>query len=196
MTDFRVVPLPAEMADVVRTAGISPQYGHPAHREISPGTGPCRLCLSTFEVGRDERLLFTYDPFAGLDRYPLPGPIVIHARACARFEEEGFPRDLLALPLVLEAYGSEREPLGRIRGAERNIDGAIEALLKEPGVEYLHVRHGEAGCYIARVERAGADPIGPSGNGSESRTSWWGTSGLAEWSSESCARQSPYSATR
>ena len=67
MTRFRTIPIPASLAEAARIDARSPQYGHPAHRELAKGTGPCRLCLQTFRVGEEHRLLFTYDPVAGLD---------------------------------------------------------------------------------------------------------------------------------
>jgi hypothetical protein len=80
MIPFRVVGIPEELAQQARTEMRSPQYGHPAHAEVAKGYGPCRSCLDRFQTGEDERLLFTYNPFAGLDPYPSPGPI---SNACS-----------------------------------------------------------------------------------------------------------------
>jgi hypothetical protein len=82
---FRTVPIPAALAHAARETRRSPQYGHPAHRERAAGYGPCRLCLETFRVGEEDRLLFTYNPFDGLDPYPSPGPVFVHADGCEAF---------------------------------------------------------------------------------------------------------------
>jgi hypothetical protein len=155
MNDFRVFPIPAAIADAARATGRSPQYGHPVHRELATGTGPCRSCLATFDVGRDERILFTYDPFEGLDPYPLPGPVFVHADPCAPHTSANLPPLLRNLPLVFEGLGERREQRGREFASGIEIEGAIHRLFQDPAVAYLHVRNAEAGCYIARVERTG-----------------------------------------
>src|SRR5690348_14806709 len=112
---FRVVGISDKIAAEVREKMASPQYGHPAHVEVAGGTGPCRSCLNTFKVGEEERVLFTYNPFEGLDAYPAPGPVFVHRAECARFAGAGFPEGLRSLPLTLEAYGDERWILDRAR---------------------------------------------------------------------------------
>jgi hypothetical protein len=154
MTFYRVIAIPEELADQARASLKSPQYGHPAHVEVATGYGPCRSCLRTFEEGEEERILFTYDPFAGLDAYPSPGPVFIHREGCPRYEEAGFPEGIRRLPLTLEAYGRGRWLVARERVAGGDVDGPVERLFAHPAVEYIHVRNTEAGCYIARIERA------------------------------------------
>jgi hypothetical protein len=158
---FRTVPIPADVAETARREGRSPQYGHPAHTEIATGYGPCRLCLGTFRIGAEERLLFTYDPFAGLDPFPSPGPIFVHAAGCAPFAApSGFPEPLRALPLVLEGYAPGRWLVARERVLAEDVEGTTGRIFAHDSVAYIHVRNLEAGCYIARLERVpsvGAD---------------------------------------
>lgn len=156
MIPFRVVGIPTEVSQEARTTRKSPQYGHPTHTEVATGYGPCRSCLTTFEVGKEERLLFTYDPFAGLDPYPSPGPIFIHAGECPAWDSESFPPALRGLPLIFEGYGDERWIVARERLVDGDAETAIERLLANPDVHYVHVRNYEAGCFVARVERAEA----------------------------------------
>jgi uncharacterized protein DUF1203 len=154
MAGFRIFPIDSAICDEVRTTLKSPQYGHPAHVEVAAGYGPCRACLERFHVGHEERILFTYNPFAGLDAYPSPGPVFIHASACAPFSEAGkFPGKLRDLPLTFEAYGDDRLILGRERPHASGIEAAIDRCFEIPGVRYIHVRNTEAGCFIARIER-------------------------------------------
>jgi hypothetical protein len=153
MSQFRLVPIPLSIAEEVRTTALAPRFGHPAHQEIARGYGPCRLCLRTFREHEDERILFTYDAFAGLSDYPSPGPIFIHARACPAHEGPGVPGELLQIPLVLEAYAKDRWLLTRELPSRPEVDPAVSRLLAIPAVEYLHLRNREYGCYIARVER-------------------------------------------
>jgi hypothetical protein len=152
-SSFRVVPIPAEIAEKTRRTGNSPQYGHPAYTEVAKGYGPCRQCLRKFRAGEESRTLFTYNPFEGLDSYPLPGPVFIHDQPCEPFAGEEFPEELRGLPLVFEAYGGERSVLGQERVRDGEVEAAIRRMLGIEGVRYLHVRNWEAGCFIARVER-------------------------------------------
>jgi hypothetical protein len=154
LAGFHVLPIDPALAEQVRSTLKSPQYGHPAHVELATGYGPCRACLQQFRTGAEDRILFTYNPFAGLDEYPSPGPVFIHARSCPAFAEaHAFPQELRSLPLTLEAYGEARWIIARERPSEHEIEGSIERLLNTNGVRYIHVRNTEAGCFIARIER-------------------------------------------
>ncbi|HWM92041.1 MAG TPA: DUF1203 domain-containing protein [Thermoanaerobaculia bacterium] len=154
MIPFRVVGIPEEMARQARAEMRSPQYGHPAHTEVAKGYGPCRSCLQKFQTGRDERLLFTFNPFAGLDPYPSPGPVFIHREECPTYDAPAFPPQLRDLPLTFEGYGRDRWIVARERVADGEVEPAIERLLAREDVEYVHVRNTEAGCFIALVGRA------------------------------------------
>lgn len=151
---FRVISLDPQLVATVRVQRRSPGYGHPVVEEVAGGTGPCRSCLDLFEVGRERRLLFTYRPDGGRDAVGAPGPVVIHAAECQRFEGAGMPAGLRQLPVVVE--GRTRD--GRVLRADLTpgaaADALIEACLADPAVDFIYLRHGEAGCHIARVERA------------------------------------------
>ncbi len=155
MPAYRVLAIPERTAEKVRTTRRSPGYGHPVHAEVAMGYGPCRLCLRDFAIGVERRLLFTLDPFHGLEPLPLPGPVFIHETECDRHPEHGgFPKDLLAHDLMLTAYGRGRLHRAEERATGGQIEAAIERLLARADVDYLHVRDTQAGCYDLRVERA------------------------------------------
>jgi hypothetical protein len=154
MSAFRVVAIPTKIAQLVRATLRAPGYGHPAHREVAMGYGPCRHCLRTFRVGEDERTLFTYDPFHELNVPALPGPIFVHAEECARYAEDaGFPEDLRAHALTLDGYGAGRKLIAE----EHVVDGNVEARVREffgyEDVQYIHVRDKQAGCYDLQIAR-------------------------------------------
>lgn len=153
---FRVAAIPTKVAELVRTTRSSPGYGHPAHEEVATGYGPCRHCLRDFQVGKDRRILFTYDPFHGIEPLPLPGPIFIHAESCERFPDAGgFPQDLRSHRLTFAAYGDSRRLVSEEYVANGEVEPAISRLLERNEVNYVHVRNTEAGCYDFRIERAG-----------------------------------------
>jgi hypothetical protein len=156
--EYRVIALRQETADQVRNTMRAPGYGHPAHVEVAKGSGPCRLCLRPFRIGEEERLLFTYNPFPDDADLPSPGPIFVHKAPCSRHEASGFPPGLLGLPLALEAYDDSGVAMIRVRVAG-DPQVLVEDVLSSPEVAYAHLRHAEAGCFIARVERADASPI-------------------------------------
>jgi Protein of unknown function (DUF1203) len=154
MQAFRVVAIPNDIAESVRATRRAPVYGHPVHAEVASGHGPCRLCLRAFEIGAERRLLFTYDCFTGKEDLPLPGPVFIHEGPCRRYPEEaGFPADARLHPLTLNAYGRGRRLLAQEYVRDGTVDPVIGRLLAVSGVDYIHVRDTEAGCFDFALER-------------------------------------------
>ena len=152
--NYKIVPINSEIARSVRVNLKSPQYGHPAFTEIAKGYGPCRLCLKTFVKDAEERILFTYNAFENLSSLPGPGPVFIHKDECAAFDAEGFPPELMDLPLLFESYGAESELISREAVNREKIDRQIAEIFSIPNVEYINIRNSEAGCFVARIERS------------------------------------------
>lgn len=98
MRTYRFQGIPDSIATAARESMKSPQYGHPAHAELATGYGPCRLCLQTFRVGTDERLLFTYQPFTDPSALPAPGPVFIHREGCERYDGRSYQRRSARFP--------------------------------------------------------------------------------------------------
>lgn len=153
MAVFHLLGLPDAITREVRETRLSPGYGHPVVRETARGTGPCRACLEQFQVGMEERLLFTYRPPSRDGMLGAPGPVFIHAEDCGQYRGTAFPPDLLSLPLLIEAWASGNRILSARRATGGETEAVIAELLEDPHIAYLHVRHGEAGCHIASVER-------------------------------------------
>lgn len=159
MARFHVVAIPTKVAELVRSSMKAPGYGHPAHAEVATGHGPCRHCLQTFTVGVERRILFTYDPFHELSCEPLPGPIFVHADACARYNPSaGYPDPLRAHPVTLQAYGEGRNLLLEKSVLDGQVEALIEQMLADSQVAFIHVRDREAGCYDFRIVRQQLDP--------------------------------------
>ena len=152
MPAYRYAGLATHIADEVRATLRSPQYGHPAHRERARGYGPCRHCLRTFRVDEEDRLLFTYQPFAP-GNLPTPGPVFIHADDCPRYDAPAYPPDFRELPLVIEGYTTEGRLVAQVRVGDANPEAVIDRVFDDPATAFVHLRNGEAGCFMARVER-------------------------------------------
>ncbi len=131
----------------------SPHYNHPIHAEKATGYGPCRLCLRTFEVGTDERLLFTYQPFTDPEALPAPGPVFIHRARCERYDASTLPQTLRPLPLALDGYGGSGTLLVQRRVGTSPFEAVLEGVFEDQNVRYAHLRNAEAGCFIARIDR-------------------------------------------
>ena len=150
---FSVVAIPTVTANAVRATGRAPGYGHPAHTELATGFGPCRHCLKIFRVGQEERILFTWDAFSGLESIPLPGPVFIHAEPCERYPEEaGYPAELKAYPVLMSAFAKGQTLVAReMVEAGAEPEAAIRRLLSLPGTRYIEVRNPVAGCFDFHV---------------------------------------------
>jgi hypothetical protein len=153
MQRYRIQGLPESLAAAARATMRSPQYGHPAHVEVATGYGPCRLCLQTFTVGADQRLLFTYQPFTDPEALPAPGPVFIHSEPCGRYDAAVLPEALRPLPLVVEGYGAGGALLVQRRVGTTGFEPVLDEVLGRSGIHYAHLRNAEAGCFIARIDR-------------------------------------------
>jgi hypothetical protein len=151
---YRMIPVDPEIAREVRESMKAPGYGHPAYRSIATGYGPCRVCLQPLAVNQDERILFTFDPFAGREPFPLPGPIFIHAHQCqAPADSSRIPDEIRFIPMTLNAYASGRRLVAQVRITDGQAESILDRLFEDPEVAYVHVRNTEAGCFLLHVDR-------------------------------------------
>jgi hypothetical protein len=156
-TTMRIVAMPTEVANAVRSTLKAPTYGFPAHIEIASDTAPCRHCLKTFVAGKDQRILFTYDRFAGVESLPQPGPVYIHADNCERYNNAAFPEEMRNSPRTLEAYASGRKLLATEYVGDGRYEAAIERLFANTEAAYIQVNSTTAGCFTFRIERANVE---------------------------------------
>ncbi len=156
---FKIIPIPDRISNGVRETLVSPQYSHPASVKLATGYGPCRVCLKTFETGRDERILFTYNSFEGLSDLPLPGPVFIHRDACETYADHRFPPDLIDLPLLLEGFGAGSEMIKRERIEKENVDDQIENILGLSEVRFINIRNAEPGAMLLGSSAARFNPL-------------------------------------
>jgi len=137
---MRVTPLPAPLTDDPAAIRV---------RVDKPNAYPCRRCLQDGEPG-ETMLLLSYDPFVGSSPYSGPGPIYVHDRDCAAFEDDGIPDQLTRRLLSVRAY-DERHMLVDADVTEgTDLPSTAQRLLS--GASYLHVHNARPGCFAARID--------------------------------------------
>jgi hypothetical protein len=72
------------------------------------------------------------------------------------FTGTGFPDTLRSLPLAFEARLHEGRVVGLSARTDRSAEEQMEELFDGHSATWLHVRHSQAGCFIARVDRVDA----------------------------------------
>jgi hypothetical protein len=107
----------------------------------------------------EDRLLFTYQPFSEAGSLPAPGPVFVHAEGCPRYDATRFPPDFHRLPIVVEGYGVGGRLRLQVRAGTEDPEVVIAQAFSDPAVCYVHLRHGEAGCFMARVDGVQADSM-------------------------------------
>jgi hypothetical protein len=114
---------------------------------------PCRISLTDSHPG-DELILLNYE------HLPVDSPYRMRFAIFIRRGEETYdsvdevPEQLRRRVLAVRAFDAQ----GMMTGFElvdgRELEPAIERLLRPSEAEYLHVHFAAPGCYAARVERA------------------------------------------
>jgi Protein of unknown function (DUF1203) len=155
MQPIRIVAIPTEIAQAVRSTLRAPVYGFPAYEDAATDAAPCRHCLGLIAPGETRRILFTYDRFSGVESLPQPGPIYIHRYDCSRYPEDGgFPEELRGSPRTLEGYARGRRLVSQEYVSDGRFEPAIESLFAHQEIDYLQVQSTTAGCFTFRIERA------------------------------------------
>jgi hypothetical protein len=116
MSLFRFQGIPDALAAEVRTTLRSPQYGHPAHRELAQRR----------RRGRAHPLHLPAVPGAG---QPARARTGLHPRSRMRtLRRRELPPDLRSLPLVFEAYRAGGDLLAQERVGDRLADEALATI--------------------------------------------------------------------
>ena len=115
---------------------------------------PCRVSLQDAEIG-ERLILLNYEHLPVSSPYRSRHAIYVRESATeARLEVNEVPAQLRSRLLSLRAFDDR----GMMKGADvvpgTAIERAIEQLLQDPAVHYLHIHNAKPGCYAARVDRA------------------------------------------
>ena len=151
-SQFRVVPLPTEVADAARRAV---ETGADDHRIViadSPGGYPCRHCLRWAQPG-ERMILFPFASIPAGRPYSETGPIFVHADSCEQYPMiDEYPADFRK-GRSIRAYDSDRNIIAAevVNGSEP--EAIIEKFLEKPETAFVHVRSASHGCYTMAIER-------------------------------------------
>lgn len=150
--NYRVVPLPSEVAEAARQAAAAGASDHATIVADSPTAYPCRHCLRFANPG--ERVILF--PFASVpsDRpYAETGPVFVHAEPCERYADTETYPPAFRMNRVLRAYNSNYDMIDAAVVNGEEPQAVIEKLLENPETDFIHVRSATRGCYTMGIER-------------------------------------------
>jgi hypothetical protein len=152
-TNFRIVPLPREVAHAARQARCD-SFGNALTVLRDGQPHQCRCCLQLSLAGEGV-ILLAYRPFPSNQPYAEVGPIFVHEQDCYPYQDvsaypPGFPRKAV----VLRAYNDRDQIVGAQAVAERRVEEVIKEMFEDEGTAYLHARNLGYGCYMFRIDRA------------------------------------------
>lgn len=115
---------------------------------------PDRVEVRDLEPG-EQALLLNYEHQPAPTAYRARHAIFVREGAEQAFDQVNvIPEPLTLRPISLRAFSSAGEMLDADLAEGVEVEGAIERLLDNPAVAYLHAHYAKRGCYAARVERA------------------------------------------
>ncbi len=151
--NFRVVPLPTEVAEAARSAAEASASDHVYVTVDSPTGYPCRHCLRWGKPG-EKLVLFPYASIPAGRPYAESGPIFVHAEPCVRYQKtDEYPADFRK-GRVLRAYNAKRNMIAAEIVGERDLESVIENLLGDPETEFLQARSADRACFTFALARA------------------------------------------
>ena len=152
-SNFRVVPLPTEVAEAARRKAAAGAPDHTIVTADSPGGFPCRHCLHWAQPG--ERLVLF--PFASIPAgrpYSESGPIFVHLEQCKRYAAvEHYPEEFRE-HRVIRAYDGADNMIDAVVVGDQQPEEVIAKLFENPEAAFLQTRSVTRGCYTFRIERA------------------------------------------
>ena len=156
MSTFRLVGLAADSFAplfALDAAGLAALGARRVVADESPGF-PCRVSLVDAEVG-EELLLLPFEHLgARSSPYRASGPIFVRAGARRALLEPGeIPPYVTRRLMSVRAYdgGDMMVDAAVCEGAD--VRTALERMLADPVVAFVHLHNAKRGCFSCRVER-------------------------------------------
>ena len=152
-SNFRIVPLPTEVANAARQAATAAAPDHAVITADSPTGYPCRHCLRWAKVG-EHVILFPYASIAPGRPYSESGPIFVHAEPCERYRAtQEYPGDLRR-GRAFRAYNTSYDMIDAEVADGDEPEAIVEKLLQNPETAFVDARSVTRGCYTFRIQRA------------------------------------------
>ncbi len=121
--------------------------------ESRPGF-PCRVSLSDLAPG-EEAILLNYEHLAVDSPYRASHAIYVGAGSREAFDRiDEIPQALATRLLSVRAFSTAGLMVGADVVEGRELAMAIDALLKDAKVDFIHAHYARAGCFAARIDRA------------------------------------------
>ena len=150
--NFRIVPLPTEVAEAARKAAVAGVPDHAAITADAPRAFPCRHCLRWANPG-ESVILFPFASIPAARPYAESGPIFVHVRSCERYgATDEYPADFRE-GRVFRGYNQEHDMIDAAVANGPEPEAVIEKLLQNPETAFVHARSVTRGCYTFAIER-------------------------------------------
>ncbi len=149
---YRIIPLSPDIAAAARRSRVD-LFGNRLSGFSDGEPHQCRVCLQLSKP--DERvILIAHRPFTSAQPYAETGPIFIHERECASYEDVNrYPLEFPRRAVVLRAYNTSDAIVGAEVVGERDIERLIAELFERQDIAYLHARNLAYGCFMFGIER-------------------------------------------
>ena len=155
MSSFRIVGLPSAPFEPLFTLpdeALAARGVRRVRASASPGY-PCRIGLVDADAG-DELLLLPFEHQPANSPYRASGPIYVKVGARQRTMPVGeIPQSVLRRQISLRAYDGDDMIVDAEVCDGESVRAAIERLLANPLVRYLHLHNAKRGCYSCLVQR-------------------------------------------
>jgi hypothetical protein len=158
MSTLRYKAIDPERLEAMRGQGAD-EFGNPWKQRTAEGWEPLRCCLRTAREGGDIALI-SYSPWLlpWDTAWAEAGPVFVCHRRCAGYQTPGeYPPDLRGRYSLLNPFDKTGARAYRhITFVEPGDDypAAVEKVMAEPDVAYLHVRSATAQCFTFEVRPA------------------------------------------
>ena len=157
MTDVHYLAIDPHRLDVMRGKGAD-EFGNPWLRQTAQGWEPLRCCLRKAAADEDIALI-SYSPWAGgWTPWAEAGPVFVHFRRCPGYRTPAeYPPGLRESHCLLNPFDrTGARAYAHITFVEphEDHDAAVQAVMAQPDVAYLHVRSAVAQCFTFEVRPA------------------------------------------
>ncbi len=151
-SNFRIVPLPTEIAEAARRALNEGAADHALVTADSPDSAPCRHCLRWAQPG-ERVVLFPYSAIAAGRPYSETGPIFVHFDKCERYSATDQYPAAFRNGRVFRAYDSNYKIIDAQVVTVSAPEDVIESFFQNPETAFVDARSVTRGCFTFRIVR-------------------------------------------